>query len=269
MGYFDGQVAIVTGAGGGMGREEAILLAKEGATVVVNDLAASAQDVVDEIVAAGGKAVASNHDVSNYAQAGELVNLAISEFGDLQIIVSNAAIIRNVSFLDMDEATFDKVMKVNAYGAFNVLNNAWPHLVEQNYGRIVVVSSSSAWISQELISHYAASKGAVLGLAKTLAVEGAPHDITVNVLATGAFTQMSGEMEDEVARKRSETMMPARLVAPVVGWLVRPDNTFNGEIFEAAAGRAAHNFVGSTKGYWNKDITIADLVDNEGQVMDQ
>ena len=147
---------------------------------------------MDEIVAAGRKAVASNHDVFDYAQAKELVNLAVNELGGLQIIVSNAAIIRNVSFLDMDEETFDRVMKVNEYGAFNVLNNAWPHLVEQNYGRIVVVSSSSAWVSQELISHYAASKGAVLGMAKTLEVEGAPHDITVKILAPGAFTQMSG-----------------------------------------------------------------------------
>jgi NAD(P)-dependent dehydrogenase (short-subunit alcohol dehydrogenase family) len=269
MGHFDGQVAIVTGAGAGMGKQHALLLAKEGAAVVVNDLAPAAQDTVDEIVAAGGRAAISRHDVSDPAQAKELVAVATGELGGLHIVVSNAAIIRNVPFAEMDYDTFDKVMKVNAYGAFNVVNAAWPHLVEQKYGRVVMVSSSSAWISQPLIAHYAASKGAVLGLSKSLAVEGAEHGITVNVLAPGAFTQMSGEMEDEVARKQSETMMPARLVAPVIGWLVRRENTYNGQIFEAAAGRAALNFVGSTKGYWNKNLTIDDLVANEAQVVDQ
>jgi NAD(P)-dependent dehydrogenase (short-subunit alcohol dehydrogenase family) len=268
MGYFDGQVAIVTGAGGGMGKQHALLLAAEGAAVVVNDVSPAAQDTVAEIEAAGGRAAVSRHDISDHAQARELVAVAVEQLGGLHVVVSNAAIIRNVPFLEMDHATFDKVMQVNAYGAFNVLNAAWPHLVEQGYGRVVLVSSSSAWISQPLIAHYAASKGAVLGLAKSLAVEGAPHGITVNVLAPGAFTQMSGEMEDEVARRQAETMMPASLVAPVVGWLVRRENTRTGEIFEAAGGRAAQNFVGSTKGFWKKDLTIEDLVEHEAAVVD-
>ncbi|GAB3616887.1 SDR family oxidoreductase [Okibacterium endophyticum] len=269
MGLFDGQVAVVTGAGAGMGREHALLLAHEGAAVVVNDLSPTAHEVVDEIISAGGRAVVSMHDVSDPGQAKALIGAALSEFGGLHMVVSNAAVIRNVPFREMDFDTFDRVMKVNAYGAFNVVNAAWPHLEDQGYGRIVMVSSSSAWVSQPLIAHYAASKGAVLGLAKTLAVEGAEHGITVNVLAPGAFTGMSGAMEDETARKQSETMMPARLVAPVVGWLLRRDNVLNGQIIEAAAGRAALNFVGSTRGHWNKDLTIADLVANGDRVLDR
>ncbi|WBU37578.1 SDR family NAD(P)-dependent oxidoreductase [Homoserinibacter sp. YIM 151385] len=264
--HFAGQVAIVTGAGAGMGREHALLLASQGAAVVVNDLAESAQAVVDEISAAGGRAVLSRHDVSDWEQAGELVELAVRELGGLHLVVSNAAIIRNVPFGEMGPEDFEKVMRVNAFGAFNVARRAWPVLVEQGFGRLVLVSSSSAWVSQPLIAHYAASKGAVLGMAKSLAAEGAEHGITVNVLAPGAFTQMSGEMTDETARKQSETMMPARLVAPVVAWLLRRENTHNGEIFEAAAGRAAHNFVGSTKGYWSKDLSIEDLVDHADEV---
>lgn len=266
--HFTDQVAIVTGAGAGMGREHALLLASQGAGVVVNDLAESAQSVVDEIVAAGGRAVLSRHDVSDWDQAGDLVQLAVRELGGLHLVVSNAAIIRNVPFAEMTPANFEKIMRVNAFGAFNVVRHAWPILIEQNYGRLVLVSSSSAWVSQPLIAHYAASKGAVLGMAKSLAVEGAEHGITVNVLAPGAFTQMAGAMGDEDARKQMETMMPARLVAPVVGWLLRRENTHNGEIFEAAAGRAAYNFVGSTRGYWSKDLTIDDLAAHGDQVVD-
>lgn len=207
---FDDQVAIVTGSGAGMGKEHALLLASRGASVVVNDLAPTAQDVVDEITAAGGKAVLSRHDVSDPEQAKALIQTAIDSFGGLHIVVSNAAIIRSVRFIDMDYAAFDHIMKINAYGAFNVLNAAWPHLVGQKYGRVVMVSSSSAWTSQPEIGHYAASKGAVLGLAKTLASEGEEFDITVNVLAPGAFTAMAGSQDDPAAKKMMETMMPER-----------------------------------------------------------
>ncbi|MGD6741881.1 SDR family NAD(P)-dependent oxidoreductase [Streptomyces sp. BH106] len=267
---FQGEVAIITGSGAGMGKEHALLLASRGAAVVVNDLAPSAQDVVDEIVAAGGKATLSKHDVSDPEQAKALVQTAIDTFGGLHIVVSNAAIIRNVRFIDMDYAGFDQVMKVNAYGAFNVLNAAWPHLVAQQYGRVVMVSSSSAWMSQPEIGHYAASKGAVLGLAKTLSAEGEEFGITVNVLAPGAFTQLAASLDDpEDKRKVMETMMHASLVAPVLAWLVRKENTLNGQIIETAAGRAALNFIGSTKGYWSKDLTVEDLIANGDKVLDQ
>jgi NAD(P)-dependent dehydrogenase (short-subunit alcohol dehydrogenase family) len=256
---FAGRTAVITGAGAGMGREHALLLGRLGAQVVVNDLAPTAQDVVDAIVADGGTAVVSRHDVSDRGQAGELVKTALDTFGGLHVVVSNAGIIRNIPFAEMTAADFDKVMKVNAYGAFNVLNAAWPHLLAQGYGRVVMVSSSSAWVSQPLIAQYAASKGAVLGLAKTLAEEGKDHGITVNVVAPGAFTQMAAAMEDENARKQMEAMMAPALVAPAIAWLTREDNTFNGRIFEVAAGRVAENFVGSTRGYWNKELTVEDL----------
>jgi Dehydrogenases with different specificities (related to short-chain alcohol dehydrogenases) len=266
---FDGQVAVVTGAGAGMGREHAKLLGSRGASVVVNDLSQGAEETVRMIVEAGGKAVVNHDDVSTEAGGAAIIENAIREFGRIDILVSNAGIIKNVPFSEMTADQFDKVMRVNAYGAFYVTKAAWPHFLKQNYGRIVLVSSSSAFVSQPLISQYAASKGAILGMGKSLAEEGAAHGITVNMLAPGAFTAMAGAMEDEEARKRMETMMPASLVAPVVAWLAHKDNKLNGEIVEAASGRAALNFVGSAKGYWNKNLTIEDLFANQEKVLDK
>ena len=187
---FDGQVAIVTGAGGGMGREHAKLFALRGASVVVNDLSNGAEETVQMIIDAGGIAVVDHNDVSNEAGASAIIETAISNFGRLDILVSNAGIYREVPFSKMTEQDFDKVMKVNAYGTFFV-TKAWPHFVKQNYGRIVLVSSTSAFACQPLGSQYAASKGAVLGLGRTLVAEGAEHGIQVNLLTPGAFTPMA------------------------------------------------------------------------------
>lgn len=267
---FDGQVAIVTGAGGGMGREHAKLLALRGASVVVNDLSNGAEDTVQMIKDAGGIAVVDHNDVSNEAGASAIIETAISNFGRLDILVSNAGIYREVPFSKMTEQDFDKVMKVNAYGTFFVTKAAWPYFVKQNYGRIVLVSSTSAFASQPLGSQYAASKGAVLGLGRTLAAEGAEHGIQVNLLTPGAFTPMAADspnaLDNEDARKQVEKMMHASFVAPVVAWLSHKDNNLNGEIIEAASGRAALNFVGSTKGYWDRDLTIEGLFENQEKV---
>lgn len=266
---FDDQVAIVTGSGGGMGREHAKLLASRGASVVVNDLSKDAEETVQMIKDEGGAAVVNHDDVSTEEGASSIIESALSNFGRIDILVSNAGIIKNVPFSDMTEKEFDRVMRVNAYGAFLVTKAAWPHFVKQKYGRVVLVTSSSAFVSQPLISHYAASKGAVLGMGKTLASEGEEYGITVNMLAPGAFTGMSGSMEDEEAKKRMETMMDPALVSPVVAWLVHRDNIYNGEIIEASAGRAALNFVGSAKGYWNKNLTIEDLFENKDKIFDE
>ncbi|RUS46897.1 SDR family NAD(P)-dependent oxidoreductase [Cohnella sp. AR92] len=266
---FDGQVAVVTGAGGGMGREHAKLLGSRGASVVVNDLSQGAEETVKMIVDAGGKAVVNHDDVSTEAGGAAIVNTAIEKFGRIDILISNAGIISNVPFAKLTEAQFDKVMKVNAYGAFHVTKAAWPHFIKQNYGRIVLVTSSTAFVGQPNISQYAASKGAVLGMGKSISEEAPAYGITVNMLAPGAFTAMAGAMEDEEARKRIETMMPASLVSPIVAWLAHKDNTLNGEVIEAVSGRAALNFFGSTKGYWNKELTIEDLDANKDKIMDK
>lgn len=263
---FDEQVAIITGAGNGMGKEHAKLLASRGAAVVVNDLSQNAATVVEEIIAAGGKAVASHDDVSTVEGANSLINTAIKSFGRLDILVSNAGIINSTNFEDMAVENFEKVMRINAFGAFYVTQAAFKIFKEQKYGRIVLVSSSSAYLSQPFISHYAASKGAVLGLGKSIAAEGVEHGILVNMIMPGAFTAMSGNQANEEARKQSEKMMPARLVSPVVAWLAHKDNTYNGEIIEVASGRAAKNFIGSTKGYWNEDLSIEQLFEHQNKI---
>ncbi|WP_236581303.1 SDR family NAD(P)-dependent oxidoreductase, partial [Rhodococcus sp. T7] len=236
--------------------------------MVVNDVGDAAHEVCEAINQEGGSAMACVADISDPAGAAEVIKSAIDDFGGLHIVVSNAGIINSAAFSDMDYAAFDRVMKVNAYGSFNVINAAWPHLLRQQYGRVVMVSSSSAWTQQPLISHYAASKGAILGLAMSLAAEGADNGITVNVVAPGAFTAMASAVGDETARRQMETMMSPSLVSPAVAWLALESNRHNGQIFEVAAGRVARNFVGSTRGYWNRNLTVDDLLQHEDSVLD-
>jgi len=264
-----GDVAIVTGAAAGMGREHALLLGRLGARVVVTDLSPDVEETAAAIRREGGESIAVQADISDPATGQLLVDTALAEFGELQIVVSNAGILTRYSFAELTAEEFDRIMRINAYGAFSLLHAAWPVLVEQRYGRVVVVSSSSAFVSQPLIAHYAASKGALLGLAKTLAAEGAEHGVTVNVLAPGAFTGLSGATANEEMRRVQEIMMPASLVSPAVAWLVRRENELNGEIIEAAAGRVALDFVGSTRGYWKKDLTVDDVVAHADQVLDR
>jgi NAD(P)-dependent dehydrogenase (short-subunit alcohol dehydrogenase family) len=253
-----------------MGREHALLLAKLGASVVVNDIDSTANDVVGEIEQAGGRAVASMHDISDYAEAANVIAAARDSFGHIHMVVSNAGISKNCSFADLTPERMAPVMAVNFYGAYNVLHHAWPHLLAQDYGRIVIVGSATAWYSQTMAAHYAASKGALLGLAKTLAMEGEPHDIKVNVLSPGAYTGMAEKNAppDPAVLERMKRLMPAALVAPAVAWLLRRETKLNGQIIEAASGRVAHNFVASTKGYWKKDLSLADLEAHGARILD-
>ena len=227
---------------------------------------AAAAAVRDEIAATGGRAVVSTHDVSDPGQAKDIIDTAISEFGGIHLVVSNAGIISSHTFDELTVTEFERVMRVNAFGSFNVVHAAWPHLMAQKFGRVVVVTSSTVWVPQVGIAHYAASKGAVLGMGTTIAHEGAAHGITVNMLAPGAFTAMAGELPPE-ARRLSELIQSPALVSPVVCWLLRKENTLNGKIIEASSGRAAINFVGSGRGYWKKDLTIDDLVAHADEVL--
>lgn len=268
---FSGQVAVITGAGAGMGRSHARLLGRLGAAVVVNDISDSAQGVVEEIRAGGGTAELSRHDASRVDQAREMIAVAVERLGGLHIVVCNAGIIRKTPFEDLTSAEFDEVMRVNAYGAFNTLSASWPILSKQRYGRIVVVSSPSVFVPSPAISHYAASKGACLGLAMSLAAEGEDFGITVNALAPGAFTAMSaaGNAMDAEQRTWSEKTLSPDFVAPVVAWLVHPETTVTGRMIEAAAGRAATNFIASTRGMWKPRLEVDDLLANVDAVLDR
>jgi NAD(P)-dependent dehydrogenase (short-subunit alcohol dehydrogenase family) len=205
MGLLDGKVAIVTGAGGGIGRAEALLLAREGAKVVVNDLGgardgtgsgeSAAGKVVEEIKAAGGDAVPSFDDVSSPAGAQKIIEAAVSAFGRLDVLVNNAGILRDKSLLKMDEAMWDSVIAVHLKGTFLCTQAAAKQMVSQGGGgRIVNTTSVSGMIGNFGQTNYAAAKAGIYGLTRTAAIELQKHRITVNALAPIAKTRLTEDL---------------------------------------------------------------------------
>ena len=221
---FKGRVAIVTGAGGGLGRQHALALAARGAKVLVNDLGSGvhgeggsvspAQSVVDEIRAAGGEALANGASVTDLAAVQAMVQQAIDAWGRVDILVNNAGILRDKSFAKMDMADFRLVVDVHLMGAAHCCKAVWPHMVAQGYGRIVMTTSSTGLYGNFGQANYGAAKLAQVGLMQTLAIEGAKHHIHVNALAPTAATRMTeGLMPEEVlAALKPEAVVPAMLV---------------------------------------------------------
>ncbi len=221
---FKGRVAIVTGAGGGLGRQHALALAKRGAKVVVNDLggardgsggsASAAQQVVDEIRAAGGEAMANAASVTDFEAVQAMVQQAVDAWGRVDILVNNAGILRDKSFAKMELADFRLVLDVHLMGAVHCCKAVWPHMTAQKYGRIVMTTSSSGLYGNFGQSNYGAAKLALVGLMQTLSIEGAKHDIRVNCLAPTAATRMTEDlMPAEVLRAlQPEAVVPAMLV---------------------------------------------------------
>ena len=221
---FKGRVAIVTGAGGGLGRQHALALAKRGAKVLVNDLGgavdgsggsvSAAQAVVDEIRAAGGEALANGASVTDFAAVEAMVQQAIDAWGRVDILVNNAGILRDKSFSKMDMADFRLVVDVHLMGAANCCKAVWPHMVAQQYGRILMTTSSTGLYGNFGQSNYGAAKLALVGLMQTLSIEGAKHGIHVNALAPTAATRMTeGLLPPEVfAMLKPEAVVPAMLV---------------------------------------------------------
>ena len=186
-----GRVAIVTGAGGGLGREHALLLARRGARVVVNDLdQATADAVAVEINAAGGAAIGMAASVTDYATIKAMVDGTIARWGRVDILVNNAGILRDKTFAKMDLSDFRLVVEVHLMGAVNCTKAVWDHMRAQNYGRIVMTTSSSGLYGNFGQSNYGAAKMALVGLMQTLGLEGARNNIRVNCIAPTAATQM-------------------------------------------------------------------------------
>ncbi|MFZ6847015.1 SDR family oxidoreductase [Undibacterium sp. RuRC25W] len=221
---FNGRVAIVTGAGGGLGREHALALAARGAKVVVNDLGgardgsgsslSAAQAVVEEIRAAGGEAIANGASVTDFAAVQAMVAETIAQWGRVDILINNAGILRDKSFAKMDIDDFKLVMDVHLMGAVHCCKAVWPVMTEQKYGRIVMTTSSSGLYGNFGQSNYGAAKMALVGLMQTLALEGAKYDIRVNSLAPTAATRMTESLfpvEFLQALKPSD-VVPAMLV---------------------------------------------------------
>jgi len=271
---FDGKVAIITGAGGGLGREHALLLASRGAQVVVNDIGGSisgdggdagpAERVVKEITDAGGEAIADTHSVSTPEGGAALVATALEHFGRVDIVVNNAGILRDKTFHNMTPDLLDPVLDVHLRGAFNVTRPAWIAMREQSYGRVVNTSSNSGILGNFGQSNYGAAKMGLVGLTRVLAVEGAKYNIKVNAIAPVAKTRMTEELLGAMGDK----IEPA-LVSPIVAYLAHEECPVTGEVYSAAGGRIARFFIGLTPGYYNPALTVEDVRDHFEQIRDE
>src|SRR5688572_4758050 len=251
---FDGKVVIVTGAGGGLGRQHALMLAKRGALVVVNDLggavdgsgrdAGAAQVVVEEITAAGGEAVADTNSVATPDGGEAIVQTAIDAFGRVDVVVNNAGILRDKSFHNMEAALLDPVLDVHLKGAFNVTKPAWIRMREQQYGRVISTSSAAGIFGNFGQTNYGAAKMGLVGLTRVLAVEGAKYGIKANAIAPLAHTRMT----EDILAAFADKLEPA-FISPLVAYLASEDCAATGRVFSAGGGRIAEVFVGETAGF--------------------
>ena len=243
---FQGRVAIVTGAGGGLGRQHALALAARGAKVLVNDLGgavdgsgasvSAAQVVVDEIRAAGGQALANGASVTDFAAVQAMVAQAVGAWGRVDILVNNAGILRDKSFSKMDMADFRLVVDVHLMGAANCCKAVWPHMVAQQYGRILMTTSSTGLYGNFGQANYGAAKLAQVGLMQTLAIEGAKYHIHVNALAPTAATRMTESLfpPQILDALQPEAVVPAMLVLVHESAPTRTILCAGGGSFEAA-----------------------------------
>ncbi len=221
---FKGRVAIVTGAGGGLGRQHALALARRGAKVLVNDLGgavdgsggsvSAAQAVVDEIRAAGGDALANGASVTDFVAVQAMVQQAVDAWGRVDILVNNAGILRDKSFSKMEMVDFELVVQVHLMGAAYCCKAVWPHMVAQNYGRIVMTTSSTGLYGNFGQANYGAAKLAQVGLMQTLSIEGAKYGIHANALAPTAATRMTEALfpPQILDALQPEAVVPAMLV---------------------------------------------------------
>jgi NAD(P)-dependent dehydrogenase (short-subunit alcohol dehydrogenase family) len=261
---FDGRVAVITGAGRGLGRAYAQLLASRGAKVVVNDVggnldgdgvdAGPAQEVVDEILAAGGEAVASSASVATREGGEAIIATALERYGRIDVLVHNAGNVRRASLKEMSYEDFDAVLDVHLRGAFHVLRPAFALMCQAGYGRIVLTSSIGGLYGNHNVANYAAAKAGVIGLSNVAALEGAAEGVRCNVIVPAAVTRMADGIDTS-----AYPPMGSELVAPVVGWLAHESCSVTGELFIALAGRVARAVVAESPGVCRPTWTIEDV----------
>jgi len=274
---FDGRVAVVTGAGGGLGRTYALELAARGAAVVVNDLGgsvdgvggdnAAAQKVVDEITAKGGDAV-PNYDSVSTPEGGEsIIRTAVDAFGKVDIVINNAGILRDKSFVKLAWADLDAVLDVHLRAAFYVSQPAFKVMKENGYGRFVFTTTSSGVFGNFGQSNYGAAKSGLVGLSNVLAVEGAKNGILSNCICPIAASRMTEDLLGPMSAK-----LAAEHVTPMTVFLASEACTFTHEVFSAAGGRYSRIFTGLTPGWTHKGdapASVEDIAENLAQIEDQ
>lgn len=264
---FDSRVAVITGAGRGLGREYALLLASRGARVVINDLGGSikgegvdsgpANEVVKEIRAAGGEAVACTESVAT-PQGGEaIIQTALDHFGRIDVLIHNAGNVRYGSLEEIPQEDFDAVVDVHLKGAFHVVRPAFPIMAKAGYGRVVLTSSIGGLYGNKRCVNYGVSKAGIIGLNNIVALEGAEKGIRSNIILPGAVTRMADGLDTS-----QYPPMGADLVAPVVAWLAHESCSITGEMLVSMAGRVARAFVAETQGVYRPSWSIDDVANN-------
>jgi NAD(P)-dependent dehydrogenase (short-subunit alcohol dehydrogenase family) len=271
---FDGKVAIITGAGGGLGREHALMMASRGALVVVNDLGGAidgtgsdkgaAERVVDEITAAGGEAAADTNSVATPEGGAAIVQSALDAFGRVDIVVNNAGILRDKSFHNMTPDLWGPVVDVHLNGAYHVTSAAWPHLRDQGYGRVISTASGAGIFGNFGQANYGAAKMGLVGFTRVLAVEGAKYNIKANAIAPVAKTRMTEDLLGPIGDK-----LEPRYVAPVVTYLAHESCEPTGRVFSVAGGRVAEIFIGEGPGYTDPELSPESIAANWDAVTSQ
>jgi len=271
---FDGRVAVITGAGRGLGRAYALLLAELGAKVVVNDPGGSlkgegadigpAQAVVDEIVAAGGTAVANLDSVATPEGGQNIIQSALDHYGRIDILIHNAGNVRKSPLREMSYEDFDAVLDVHLRGAWNVVRPAFPLMCDAGYGRIVLTTSVSGIYGNFNVVNYAVSKTGMVGLCNVAALEGAAHNVKCNCIAPGAVTRMAEGLDIS-----QYPPMGPELVAPMVGWLAHEDCSVSGEIMSAMAGRMSRIMITESEGKYLPAWSVDDIAANMDAIRDE
>ncbi len=270
---FDDRVAVITGAGRGLGRAYALLLASRGAKVVVNDLGSSikgdgadagpADEVVREIRAAGGEAVASTESVATPEGGRKIIEAALDHYGRVDVLIHNAGNVRYALLKEITNEDFRAVLDVHLLGAFHVVQPAFPLMCRAGYGRIVLTSSIGGLYGNQKVVNYAVSKSGMIGLCNVAALEGAAEGVKCNIIVPGAVTRMAEGLDTS-----GYPPMSPELVAPVVGWLAHESCSITGEMLISIAGRVARAVVAETPGVYRSAWSIEDVDEQIEEIRD-
>ena len=264
---FDNRVAIITGAGRGLGRQYALLLASRGAKIIVNDPGVSMQGdgtdagpanaVVKEIRDAGGEAIACTESIATPTGGNATIQAAMNNFGRVDIIIHNAGIVRRGSLNELSYEDFETVLDVHLRGGFHVVRAAFPHLSKAGYGRIILTGSINGLYGNSGVVNYSIAKAGLIGLSNVAALEGAEHNIKSNIILPGAVTRMADGLDTS-----AYPPMDPQLVAPMVGWLAHESCSVTGEIMSSMAGRMARAYVAETPGLYRPEWTIEQVAED-------
>jgi NAD(P)-dependent dehydrogenase (short-subunit alcohol dehydrogenase family) len=270
---FDGRVAVITGAGRGLGREYARLLGSKGAKVVVNDPGSAikgdgtdvgpAENVVREISAAGGQAVACGESVATPQGGKAIIQAALDHYGRIDILIHNAGNVRYGSLSEITQDDFEAVVDVHLMGAFHVVRPAFPIMCKAGYGRIVLTSSIGGLYGTSNVVNYGVAKAGVIGLNNIVAIEGAQKGVKSNIILPGAVTRMAEGLDIS-----QYPPMGPELVSPVVGWLAHESCSISGEMLISMAGRVARALIAETEGVYRPSWSIDDVADQIDAIRD-